>query len=44
MTGYGPVSTERLVLSELTLDDAGLMLAVWNDPEFIRFVGDRDFD
>ena len=25
----------------MTLDDARLMLAVWNDPAFLRFVGDR---
>ena len=41
MTGFGPIETERLQLSELTLDDAGLMLAIWNDPAFIRYVGDR---
>ena len=33
--------TDRLTLRWLTLDDAGLMLAVWNDPAFVRFVGDR---
>ena len=33
--------TERLQLRKLTLDDAGLMLAVWNDPAFVRHVGDR---
>ncbi len=33
--------TERLELSWLTLDDAPLMLAIWNDPAFMRFVGDR---
>jgi RimJ/RimL family protein N-acetyltransferase len=33
--------TERLQLRWLTLDDAELMLAVWNDPAFVRFVGDR---
>jgi len=36
-----PGKTERLQLRRLTLDDADLMLAVWNDPAFIRFVGDR---
>jgi ribosomal-protein-alanine N-acetyltransferase len=41
MTGYGPVETSRLVLRALTLDDAELMLAVWNDPAFVRYVGDR---
>lgn len=33
--------TERLQLRKLTLDDAALMLAVWNDPAFVRHVGDR---
>jgi len=28
-------------MRRLTLDDADLMLAVWNDPAFIRYVGDR---
>ena len=41
MTGYGPVETERLTLRRLALDDADLMLAVWNDPAFVRHVGDR---
>ena len=35
------LQTERLQLRWLTLDDAELMLAVWNDPAFVRFVGDR---
>ena len=35
------LETERLVLRRLTLDDADLMLAVWNDPGFLRNVGDR---
>jgi len=35
------LETERLLLRRLTLADADLMLAVWNDPGFIRFVGDR---
>jgi RimJ/RimL family protein N-acetyltransferase len=35
------LETERLQLRKLTLDDADLMLAVWNDPAFIRHVGDR---
>ena len=33
--------TDRLQLRWLTLDDVDLMLAVWNDPAFIRHVGDR---
>ena len=35
------LETERLELRRLSLDDAELMLAVWNDPDFIRNVGDR---
>lgn len=35
------LETERLWLRRITLEDAGLMLAVWNDPRFIRHVGDR---
>lgn len=38
----GPVlHTERLEMRWLTLDDAPMMLAVWNDPAFLRYVGDR---
>lgn len=33
--------TGRLVLRRVTADDADLMLAVWNDPAFVRNVGDR---
>lgn len=36
-----PDQTERLNLRRLTLEDADLMLAVWNDPAFVRHVGDR---
>ncbi|MEJ2383180.1 MAG: GNAT family N-acetyltransferase [Xanthomonadales bacterium] len=35
------VLTDRLELRWLTEDDADLMLAIWNDPDFIRNVGDR---
>lgn len=35
------IATPRLVLRRLTLDDAELMLAIWTDPEFVRYVGDR---
>ena len=35
------LETERLSLRWLTLDDADLLLAVWNDPAFVRHVGDR---
>jgi len=35
------LETERLRLRWLTLDDAELMLAIWNDPTFMQHVGDR---
>jgi RimJ/RimL family protein N-acetyltransferase len=35
------MDTERLRLRPVTLDDTELMLAVWNDPAFIRHVTDR---
>ena len=35
------LSTPRLELRWLTPADAGLLLAVWNDPAFVRHVGDR---
>ncbi len=33
--------TDRLRMRRMTEDDAGHMLAIWNDPGFVRFVGDR---
>jgi RimJ/RimL family protein N-acetyltransferase len=33
--------TERLQMNWVTEADAEFMLAVWNDPTFIRYVGDR---
>jgi ribosomal-protein-alanine N-acetyltransferase len=41
MTTTCLLETKRLELHRLTLDDAGLMLAVWNDPAFIDNVFDR---
>ena len=41
MSKEHPGNTERLRFRRLTLDDTNLMLAVWNDPAFIRYVGDR---
>ena len=41
MTEKFQLETERLQLRRLTLDDAELMLAIWNDPAFIHHVGDR---
>jgi ribosomal-protein-alanine N-acetyltransferase len=35
------LATERLTMRWLTLEDADLMLAVWNDPAFFQYVGDR---
>jgi RimJ/RimL family protein N-acetyltransferase len=35
------LETERLILRRVTLDDAAFMLSVWNDPAFVRNVGDR---
>lgn len=35
------LETERLLLRRVTLDEAGLMLAIWNDPAFMHYVGDR---
>ena len=35
------LETDRLTLHKMTLADAGLMLAIWNDPAFVRHVGDR---
>jgi RimJ/RimL family protein N-acetyltransferase len=35
------LNTERLELRWLTPDDAEMMLAIWNDPAFLRYVGDR---
>jgi ribosomal-protein-alanine N-acetyltransferase len=40
MTGM-QLETDRMVLRRVTLDDADLLLAVWNDPAFIENVGDR---
>ena len=38
----GPtLRTERLELNWLTLDDAPLMLAIWTDAAFMRYVGNR---
>lgn len=33
--------TDRLVLRRVTTNDAQLLLAIWNDPAFIQYVGDR---
>ncbi len=41
MTCDRQLVTARLFLTRITADDVGLMLAVWNDPAFIKHVGDR---
>ncbi len=41
MSGNAMLESDRLTLHEMTLGDAGLMLAIWNDPAFVRHVGDR---
>lgn len=35
------LTTQRLRLRWLSVDDAGLLLSIWNDPAFVRHVGDR---
>jgi RimJ/RimL family protein N-acetyltransferase len=35
------LETERLQLRRVSLDDAEFMLEIWNDPAFVRHVGDR---
>ena len=40
-TALDTIHSERLNLHRLTEDDAELSLALWNDPDFIRHVGDR---
>lgn len=35
------LETERLILSELTLDDAGFILELVNEPAYMRNIGDK---
>ncbi len=35
------LETERLVVRHLTVDDAAFILELVNDPDWIRFIGDR---
>ena len=35
------LSTERLVLRHLTADDAEFILVLMNDPDWLRYIGDR---
>ena len=35
------IETERLILRQLTIDDAAFILELVNDPDWLRFIGDR---
>lgn len=35
------LETERLTLRELTVDDAAFILELLNDPDWLRFIGDK---
>ncbi len=35
------LKTSRLIIDEITVNDASLILALLNDPDFIRYVADR---
>jgi ribosomal-protein-alanine N-acetyltransferase len=36
------LETDRLALRKLSLDDAGFILELLNDPSFLRFIGDKN--
>jgi len=36
-----PIETERLLLCQLTADDAPFILELLNEPSFLRFIGDK---
>jgi RimJ/RimL family protein N-acetyltransferase len=36
------LKTERLILSELNLEDAGFILELFNEPAFLQYIGDRN--
>jgi [ribosomal protein S5]-alanine N-acetyltransferase len=36
------LETERLILRELTLDDAPFILTLLNDPSFLRYINDKN--
>jgi RimJ/RimL family protein N-acetyltransferase len=35
------VETDRLILRRMSLDDAGFILGLLNDPSFLRYIGDK---
>ncbi|HLZ67595.1 MAG TPA: GNAT family N-acetyltransferase [Aliidongia sp.] len=36
-----PLETDRLILRELTIEDAPFILELVNDPDWLRFIGDK---
>jgi ribosomal-protein-alanine N-acetyltransferase len=36
------LETERLILRELTFDDAPFILTLLNDPSFLRYINDKN--
>ena len=36
------LETERLVLREMSIDDADFILALLNEPSFLRYIGDKE--
>ena len=36
------IETQRLVLCKLTLDDAPFIYKLVNDPDWLRYIGDRN--
>ena len=39
---FVPIETDRLILRELDVADAPLILALLNDPDWLRHIGDRN--
>ena len=36
-----PIETQRLTISRITLDDAPFIMRLMNDPQYLKFIGDR---
>ena len=36
------IETDRLTLAELQIEDALFILELYNDPDFIKYIGDRN--
>jgi RimJ/RimL family protein N-acetyltransferase len=41
MSDAAPIVTDRLVVRPFTLDDAGFVLELLNDPSFLQHIGDK---